>query len=50
MLYEVITLVEWGADRNASQLLIQAVMTGTSNQQGLSFLTESKIVKQQFRN
>lgn len=43
-------LVEWGADRNACQLLIQAVMTGTSNQQGLSFLTESKIVKQQYRD
>ncbi|WP_163707786.1 DUF3124 domain-containing protein [Mangrovibacterium lignilyticum] len=43
-------LVEWGADKNASQLLIQAVMTGTSNQQGLSFLTEAKIIKQEFRN
>jgi hypothetical protein len=25
-------------------------MTGTSNQQGLSFLTEAKIVKQEFRD
>jgi hypothetical protein len=43
-------LVKWGADQNNSQLLIQAVMTGTSNQQGLSFLTEAKIVKQEFRD
>jgi len=43
-------LVEWGADKNAGQLLIQAVMTGTSNQQGLSFLTEAKIVKQEYRD
>lgn len=38
-------LIDWGADKNANQLLIQAVMTGTSNQQGLSFLTEAKVVK-----
>ena len=43
-------LVDWGAGRDDGQLLIQAVMTGTSNQQGLSFLTEAKIVNQQFRN
>ncbi|PTN10070.1 DUF3124 domain-containing protein [Mangrovibacterium marinum] len=43
-------LVDWGARENAGQLLIQAVMTGTSNQQGLSFLTEAKIVKQMFRD
>jgi len=43
-------LVEWGAEKNASQLLIQAIMTGTSNQQGLSFSTEAKIIKQEFRN
>lgn len=39
-------LIDWGAARNANQLLIQAVMTGTSNQQGLSFLTEARVVKQ----
>ncbi|WP_372774150.1 DUF3124 domain-containing protein [Mangrovibacterium sp.] len=43
-------LVEWGADKNGEQLLIQAVMTGTSNQQGLSFMTEAKIVKQIYRD
>jgi len=43
-------LVEWGADENAGQLLIQAVMTGTSNQQGLSFSTEAKVIKQEYRD
>ena len=41
-------IIEWGADVSAGQLLIQAVMTGTSNQQGLSFLTEGKVIKQVF--
>ena len=43
-------IVEWGADKNSNQLLIQAVMTGTSNQQGLSFLTEAKVIKQEYRD
>lgn len=35
-------IIRWGADKGTGQLLIQAVMTGTSNQQGLSFMTEAK--------
>lgn len=43
-------IVEWGANENDEQLLIQAIMTGTSNQQGLSFSTNAKVIKQQFRS
>ena len=38
-------IIEWGGKFYADQLLIQAVMTGTSNQQGLSFTTEAKVIK-----
>ncbi len=39
-------IIHWGAKENKNQLLIQAIMTGTSNQQGLSFSTEAKVIQQ----
>ncbi len=38
-------IIEWGGKSYSDQLLIQAIMTGTSNQQGLSFTTDAKIIK-----
>jgi hypothetical protein len=39
-------IVEWCASKYADQILVQAVMIGTSGQQGLSFVTESKVINQ----
>ena len=37
-------IINWGAQRYSNQLLIQSVMIGSSGQQGISFLSESKII------
>ncbi|TAJ12324.1 DUF3124 domain-containing protein [Marinilabiliaceae bacterium JC017] len=38
-------MVEWGRLGGSAELLIQAVMVSTSGQQGLSFITEGKVVE-----
>jgi hypothetical protein len=38
-------IVDWVARKNESQALVQAVMIGTSGQQGISFVTEAKVIK-----
>ena len=37
-------IVEWGGEKEKSSLLTQALMINTSGQQGLSFITEGKII------
>ena len=43
-------IIEWGATRNSGQLLIQSVMISTFGQQGVSFLSEAKVIKAETRN
>lgn len=38
-------IIEWAATNYSDQLLIQSVMIGTYGQQGISFLTEAKVIK-----
>lgn len=40
-------IVDWAAKTYTNQLLIQSVMIGTSYQQGISFITDAKIIKQE---
>jgi hypothetical protein len=40
-------IVEWGALKNANQLIVQSVMIGTGGQQGISFLSEARVIKQE---
>lgn len=42
-------IIEWAATNYSDQLLIQSVMIGTYGQQGISFLTEAKVIKQETR-
>ncbi len=42
-------IIKWGATRFSNQLMIQSVMIGTYGQQGVSFLSDAKVVKQEFR-
>jgi hypothetical protein len=42
-------IIEWAATNYSDQLLIQSVMIGTYGQQGISFLTEAKVIKQESR-
>jgi Protein of unknown function (DUF3124) len=37
-------IVSWGTKNYSDQLLIQAVMIGTYGQQGISFITNSKVI------
>lgn len=39
-------IIEWAATRYSDQLMIQSIMIGTYSQQGISFLTEAKVIKQ----
>lgn len=43
-------IIEWAATKYANQLLVQSVMISTYSQQGVSFLSESKVIKQLHRN
>jgi hypothetical protein len=43
-------IIEWAAAKYADQLLIQSVMISTYGQQGVSFLSEAKVIKQVHRN
>ncbi len=38
-------IIDWAATIYSDQLLIQSIMIGTYGQQGISFLTDSKIIK-----
>jgi hypothetical protein len=38
-------IIGWGAEKYADQILIQSVMISTYGQQGVSFLSEAKIIK-----
>nr|WP_321407750.1 DUF3124 domain-containing protein [uncultured Carboxylicivirga sp.] len=42
-------IVEWGGKTNINSMLIQALMINTSGQQGLSFITEGRIIKSQIK-
>lgn len=37
-------IIDWGATNYSDQLLIQSVMIGTYGQQGISFITNAKVV------
>ncbi len=43
-------LVDWGANKYSDQVLIQSIMIGSSGQQGISFLSESKVIKRYIKN
>ena len=42
-------IIEWAASRCSDQLMIQSIMIGTSGQQGISFLTDAKVIKRETR-
>lgn len=42
-------IIDWGATNYSNQLLIQSIMIGTYEQQGISFTSEAKIIKSTFR-
>ena len=42
-------IIEWAATKYADQLLIQSVMISTYGQQGVSFLSGAKVIKQVFK-
>ena len=42
-------IVSWGATNYSDQLLIQSVMIGSYGQQGISFLSESRMIKRSFK-
>lgn len=37
-------IVEWGASKNANQMLFQSVMIGTTGQQGISFTSKGEVI------
>jgi len=41
-------IIEWGAKNYSNQLLIQSIMIGTYEQQGISFTSEAKVIKSSF--
>jgi hypothetical protein len=38
-------IIKWGATKYSDQLLIQSIMIGTYGQQGISFVTDAKVVE-----
>ena len=42
-------IIDWTATTYSDQLLIQSIMIGTYGQQGISFLTEAKVIKRESR-
>jgi hypothetical protein len=38
-------IIEWAATNYSDQLLIQSIMIGTFGDQGISFLTDAKVIK-----
>jgi len=43
-------IINWGATKNANQLMVQSVMIGTHNNPGVSFVSEAKTIKQEYKN
>jgi hypothetical protein len=43
-------IIDWAATNYSDQLLIQSIMIGTYGQQGISFLTEAKVIKRESRD
>ena len=43
-------IIEWGATSYSNQLLIQSIMIGTYEQQGISFTTEAKVIYSSIRD
>jgi hypothetical protein len=41
-------IIEWGADRENQQMLIQGIMISTNYQQGISFVTDAKTIKRHY--
>lgn len=42
-------IIEWAATRYSDQLMIQAIMISSQGQQGISFLSEARIIDQRFK-
>ncbi|MDA3928843.1 MAG: DUF3124 domain-containing protein, partial [Prolixibacteraceae bacterium] len=42
-------IVEWGAKNYSNQILIQSIMIGTYGQQGVSFISEAKVISSDFK-
>jgi len=42
-------IIDWGAARYSKQLLIQSIMIGSYGQQGISFLTEARVMNSHFK-
>lgn len=38
-------IIDWVASKYSNQIMIQSIMIGTSGQQGISFVTEAKVIK-----
>jgi hypothetical protein len=38
-------IIDWAATKYADQILIQSVMISTYGQQGVSFLSDAKVIK-----
>lgn len=43
-------LVEWSAEPGVAEPIVQAVMIGTGSQQGISFVTEGRVVERNARS
>ena len=41
-------IIDWGANKYSNQLMVQTVMIGTQNNQGVSLLSEAKVIKQEY--
>ena len=43
-------IIKWGASRFVDQLLIQSIMISTYGQQGISFITDAKVIERKFQS
>jgi hypothetical protein len=43
-------IVEWAADKEVSEPVIEAVMIGTQSTQGISFISPGRVVKNRVSN
>lgn len=43
-------IIDWAAKKYSDQLLIQSVMIGSYGQQGISFLSDSKVIQREKKN
>lgn len=42
-------IIEWGAKNYSNQILIQSIMIGTYGQQGVSFMSDAKMISNHFK-